>query len=246
MVAADLPDGIRQQVEALGTDQLRLEQYLDFVRNRTFRRTLLVHDDAPIQRDIPLDRIADLHVAAALASRPSDPTGTESKPAAVPPSDTDPVWQALEAHLPASAPVQDIVEQTGGHYDDVANRLFSYVLQGSAQLSVLPMAGGPVTDHPVASRIARDEVARGESWVTNQRHQGIQLDPYMVALIPLLDGSRDHEALVQGLADAVHSGAFELLNLDHEHVTERHSAVPVLREGLPRALDVLAYYALLE
>lgn len=256
MVALDLPDGVRQQVEALGTDQLRLEQYLDFVRHRTFRRTLLVRDELDIQRDITLDRADALHVAGALASQPSDPTVPAPPPEATP--EGDPVqaatWATITAALPGSLPMASLVDAVAdatGHsaaqvHDDVVNTVFSGLLRGAVQLSAIPLPAGAPSERPVSYRIARDEVARGESWVTNRRHQGVQLDPYMVQLLPLLDGQTDRDAAVEQLALRATDGSFELFDLSGERVTEPERARAVLAEGWPRALDVLAYYALLE
>jgi methyltransferase-like protein/trans-aconitate methyltransferase len=255
MVAGDLPEDIRAQVEALGSDQLRLEQYLDFVRHRTFRRTLLVHDDVTIDRDIALDRIDDLYVGGALATQPSDPTVPSVAPEA---TEQDPVaaatWDVLQHSLPSGLPFTELLErvvaQTSGtateRHDDVANHVFSALLQGSVHLSASPMEAAPPSASPVAYAIARDEVSRGETWVTNRRHQGVQLDPYMVTVLPLLDGTRSTADIIERLADAATTHVFELLDLDHTPVTDRAYAVGVLTEGWPRALDVLAYYALLD
>ncbi len=255
MVAVDLPDEIRTQVEALGSDQLRLEQYLDFVRHRTFRRTLLVHDDVTIDRDIALDRIDGLYVGGALATHPSDPTVPSVAPEA---TEQDAVavatWDVLQQSLPSGLPftelLQRVVDRTPGTatelHDDVANHVFSALLQGSVHLSASAMVAAPPSPCPVAYAIARDEVARGETWVTNRRHQGVQLDPYMVTVLPLLDGTRSTADIMAFLAHAATTGVFELLDLDHNPVTDSTNAIRVLTEGWPRALDVLAYYALLD
>lgn len=258
MVAVDLPPDIRTQVEALGSDQLRLEQYLDFVRHRTFRRTLLVHDDVAIDRDIALDRIDRLYVGGALATQPSDPTVPNVAPNATDDVEQDTVaeatWDVLQHSLPSGLAftdlLQQVVDRTSGTatelHDDVANHVFSALLQGSVHLSASAMVAAPPSPRPVAYTIARDEVARGETWVTNRRHQGVQLDPYMVTVLPLLDGTRSTADIIAFLAQAATTGVFELLDLDHNTVTDSDQAVRVLTEGWPRALDVLAYYALLD
>lgn len=48
-------------------DLLEQEQYLDFVRNRTFRQTLLCRADATLNRDITLDKLDGLAVYSNLA-----------------------------------------------------------------------------------------------------------------------------------------------------------------------------------
>ena len=68
----------------------------------------------------------------------------------------------------------------------------------------------------------------------------------MVTVLPLLDGTRSTADIIAFLAQAATTGVFELLDLDHNTVTDSDQAVRVLTEGWPRALDVLAYYALLD
>jgi methyltransferase-like protein/SAM-dependent methyltransferase len=256
MVPLDLPQDVQQDVERLGTDQLRMEQYLDFVRNRTFRRTLLCHRDLVIDRDIPLQRARRLHVGAALAPRPSDPREGDAEPEPTPGGNPigAALYGALADALPSTVSFDDLVAAVGratrrpadAVFDDVAQQVLGGLAAGTLHAQVVPVRAGRPSARPLASRVARDEIARGDTWVTNLRHQGVQLDPYMAALLPLLDGTRDATALVEDLAPLVASGSPSLLDLQGEPVTTVARARDVLAEGLPRALDVLAYYALLE
>ncbi|HWC28569.1 MAG TPA: class I SAM-dependent methyltransferase, partial [Dehalococcoidia bacterium] len=43
---------------AFSTDSIDMEQYLDFIRNRGFRRTLFCHEEAPVARSLKSDRTA--------------------------------------------------------------------------------------------------------------------------------------------------------------------------------------------
>src|SRR5690606_9920366 len=112
---------------------------------------------------------------------------------------------------PGSVPVVRLVEQVASAVgatsasvrDEVVHCVFSGLLRGAVQLSTIPLPAAAPSALPRGYRIARDEVARGESWVTNRRHQGVQLDPYMMALLPLLDGQTDSDAAIAALADKV-------------------------------------------
>jgi hypothetical protein len=59
-------DGLLQQLE---NDIIARQQYLDFLKGRRFRKTLLCHDSAPIERSIPLERVTSLLAASALGHR---------------------------------------------------------------------------------------------------------------------------------------------------------------------------------
>ena len=53
--------GLLQQLE---DDIIARQQYLDFLKGRRFRQTLLCHDSAPIERSIPLERVTSLLAAS--------------------------------------------------------------------------------------------------------------------------------------------------------------------------------------
>jgi methyltransferase-like protein len=55
-----------QQLTAQIKDIVRLEQYLDFLRNRSFRMTLLVKKGVPVQRSLPGSRVKSFWIASDL------------------------------------------------------------------------------------------------------------------------------------------------------------------------------------
>jgi len=66
-LAADIRNIVRQ----LASNLVELEQYLDFIRNRTFRRTLLCHTGIALDWQTMHNRIRTLHIAS-----PAVPQGT--------------------------------------------------------------------------------------------------------------------------------------------------------------------------
>ncbi|MEX0725094.1 MAG: class I SAM-dependent methyltransferase [Planctomycetaceae bacterium] len=57
---------VAKTLRGLTKDLIQCEQYMDFVRNRLFRQTLICHDYAKLQRTIQTDRIRQLHVTGHL------------------------------------------------------------------------------------------------------------------------------------------------------------------------------------
>src|SRR5581483_6554185 len=108
----------RLTAEAAG-DRLRLEQYLDFVRCRTFRRSVLCHAAARPDRAVAVDRISAFAVsfqAKPQAAAPSaDPAAREEFAVAgeLQFATADPVlravlWRVWEAR-PAAVPFADLL-----------------------------------------------------------------------------------------------------------------------------------------
>ena len=64
MMMADIPDEAQNAFAQLKGNLAATEQYLDFLRNRTFRCSLLCHPGLPIQRDIKSDRVMGLQISS--------------------------------------------------------------------------------------------------------------------------------------------------------------------------------------
>lgn len=75
MVGTGITESAYRQMSAEIKDIIRLEQYMDFLRNRTFRQTLLVKDDVEIKRKIVGANLESLFVSALLTPELAD-TGT--------------------------------------------------------------------------------------------------------------------------------------------------------------------------
>jgi len=52
MLVSNFPEEVAEALMALTDDIVSMEQYMDFVRNRYFRQTLLVHDHVQLDRDL--------------------------------------------------------------------------------------------------------------------------------------------------------------------------------------------------
>ncbi|PRQ05855.1 tRNA (guanine-N(7)-)-methyltransferase [Enhygromyxa salina] len=71
MVARDMPDEVRETLARVADDQVSMEQYLDFVRNRQFRTSVLCRTEAA-----PVRRIEPGRVESLRFTLPGGPTST--------------------------------------------------------------------------------------------------------------------------------------------------------------------------
>jgi SAM-dependent methyltransferase len=71
MVPANFRPEVERVLQRLSADTLQMEQYMDFVRNRMFRQTLLCHQHLRPEYLVPPARVAALHVAS--PARPLTP-----------------------------------------------------------------------------------------------------------------------------------------------------------------------------
>ncbi|WP_052120515.1 methyltransferase regulatory domain-containing protein [Inquilinus limosus] len=210
-----------------GDSQVRLEQYLDFVSNRTFRQTLLVHADRAGDISYRLDgeRLRALHVAAFLpprgdavlddAPRPYGPPG--SRPLILPqrslkaaaaaltaawPGTLDfrSLMAAVEAALPEGMPAEAEAEVT-----DLIELL---VMQDRGKVRLSPVAKpGPTLAVPeMWRRYAACMAEAGIARVTNAWHESIVLDVVERCLMPHLDGTQEDGELIDRLVECVATG----------------------------------------
>ncbi|HWM89368.1 MAG TPA: class I SAM-dependent methyltransferase [Thermoanaerobaculia bacterium] len=263
----NLPAGVAEGLQRLASDRLALEQYLDFVLNRTFRRTLLCHAATAVERAATPERMRRLH--AASAARPVSDTpdlrGGKSESFQGPKggnfSSGHPLAKAtlvaLTAVWPRALSFGDLLADTrarlaaaGEEADEradeeiLADLLGSLVWSGVAEVHVVPpVCTEVVSESPRAAVLARRQVLAGPL-VTNQRRRVLKLDDTMARfLLPHLDGTRDREALIRLLEREVEEGRLDLA-LDGGPVESgrRHR---VLEAILDHHLRKMADYALL-
>jgi SAM-dependent methyltransferase len=185
----------------LGGDTIEREQYLDFFKGRMFRQTLLCPAEA--EPSEPAAGVVRDMLAASPTRAERDPLAPGKVEFRGPlggtlTTDHDPVKRALvrlgEA-WPAAVPVAEL-----GASDAVCETLLRAFAVNFVQLHVWapPIATEP-PERPVASALARLQVASGTR-VTNLRHGSIDVaDELGRRLIALLDGTRDRADLVREL-----------------------------------------------
>lgn len=259
----NLPAGVAEGLQRLASDRLALEQYLDFVLNRTFRRTLLCHQGIAVERAATPERMRRLHAASAakpLSEMPDlRPGRSESfrSPKGGNFSSSHPLAKAtltaLGAVWPRALSFGDLFADTrarlaavGEEADEetLADLVGSLVWSGVAEVHVVPpVCTEVVSAAPRAAALARRQVLAGPL-VTNQRRRVLKLDDTMARfLLPHLDGTRDREALVRLLEREVAEGRLDLA-LDGGPV-DRERLHGVLEAILEHHLRKMAEYALL-
>ncbi|MDR3637289.1 MAG: class I SAM-dependent methyltransferase [Isosphaeraceae bacterium] len=224
MLASDLPPEVQESLRLLAPDVLDLEQYLDFLRNRTFRRTLLCRTGGAIDRSLGGTAVEAMYVACTL--RPELETvdlaeGVEAwfvDPGGGRLRTTDRVMKGLLLTLGACwpratptaelrremaaclAPLDEAVRRELG--SALSRRLVDYYLHGVIELHVVPPPVGIADERAEASPLARLQAAESDR-VTNLRHQVMALTVEERRLLPMLDGTRTIAELApQSAADA--------------------------------------------
>jgi len=253
MLVSRFPTEVAQTIQRVGTDITRMEQYMDFVRNRLFRQTLLVHQGAPIQRNIDGRTLSGLQVnSPALPESDSPvlahgtnetfktPNGTKHQ---IFDGLTKAALEIMGAQWPRSFAFEELYQlslarlrQEIGDAPIAGDDIKSFgdrLLQGYAARVVelrvaAPRMAPTPSERPVASPLARFQIQSGSTTLTTLRHEPVEVPELPRQMVLLLDGTRDAEALADDIVKLGHAGKIG--------VREQEGGPPVTD---PKRLEVL-------
>ena len=234
------PGRIVEVLNRISDSAIAKEQYLDFLKCRRFRQTLLCHDDRELDDTPRPEKVTTFYIASPI--RPADANAcldsrdqlTFSGPKNSSLQTDNPLIKAAMSALgkawPKAIHFQELLAQacglcespsscaTAGANDD-ARTLGEVLLRayagGIVEFSLAPP--NLVTSaglKPMASALARLQSLEGAE-VVNLRHFNLRVEDSLTRrLLQLLDGSRDRSALLDGLEVSTKSGdaAVEIKN----------------------------------
>jgi len=267
MFASNLSPEAREKLTGLSSDIVATEQYMDFIRNRTFRSTLLCHSGTDLRRHITPDRIEGFLMASPLGPAPSEhPDDPLSETFAAEGrgrvTTRDPLVKAalriLGQEWPVALPFDELLRRTlsvlasagdGPDPREAGQSLLPELLHCFASQLVdlrvwQPPIARSVGDRPRTSALIRHQVESSDS-VTTQLHAAAHLDPLVKHLVPLLDGTRSRSDLVTALARLAEERVLQV-DGDGEPITDRARLEVVMREVLGKVLQQMRSNALLE
>jgi methyltransferase-like protein len=255
------PDAVVESLRKMVAGQVLLkEQYLDFIKCRRFRRTLLCHQEVTLDRDLQAElaqRFLASSSAAPVSGKPDIRGDGEEEFAGRAGGyirTNQPLLKALlmvlseawpsplsfrESHAKVKTLLGPDEQAASARQDTSPTALENMIMHsfqtGLVQLHVhVPRFIRQPSVRPVASPLARWQVGQGRSAVTNLFHSSVDIaEPVGRRLILLLDGSRDRDQLRRDLVDAVEAGTVPL-----EFHGEPVSDPRRIREMIDRDLEV--------
>jgi methyltransferase-like protein/predicted O-methyltransferase YrrM len=270
MLATNFPEAVSKPLASLG-HIVAQEQYMDFLRNRMFRQTLLCRVSNPLVRNVTSERVAELAFQPLLTPLPQPADLTAGVAVAFPTSAgqqinaSDPFLKAvlqvlsqsgaqvlsfpaiLEAARAKARPLLGNVASNQGEVEQatlVANLLNLYA-KGLLEVWAEPVAThAEVPERPLVSALVRHQ-AKASRYLTNRLHAPIPADPIARSIVALCDGTRTESDLLEGIVSDVIAG-----RLNVQENGKAVTAAPRLRELLaPQVQQVLrtlaraGYYA---
>lgn len=222
MFDVDFDAKTTETLQQLGSGNiLHVEQYMDFLRNRTFRQTLLVHKNIHLTRNLDWRNLLPLRIGInqALSCEPHDVSGCEATEYTELPSGlkftvTHPgikaALQLLREQSPQSVTFGDLValakatSRSSENIEEVvATQIYGLLAMGVANITIEPwLCATSVGDRPKASALARKQAGSADPIIT-LRHQHTNRTPsFLWRLLQLVDGRTINEVAEAIVADA--------------------------------------------
>jgi methyltransferase-like protein/SAM-dependent methyltransferase len=228
MLTTHFPAHVAETLERISPDLVHLEQYMDFIRNRQFRQTLLCHASQRPVRALSADVLRGLLVSSPMESSTLEVNQAAgvavaftsgSKRAEV----TNPATKAAFALLREAWPravefdalCDRAFERAAPFLEDtppdqarqsMLGELFGAVMYGLVSVhTVAPDCASRASETPRAHPLAAFQ-ARGGHLVTNAHHQVIDLDRLSLDVLTLADGQRTRGAIIDALGGTGEAG----------------------------------------
>lgn len=226
-----LPQETRDVLARLSTDRVRYEQYLDFILNRTFRQSLLCHPGATDLEGPTVQAVSSLRMTAMARSTTGKLDLQSETPEPFVSIHGDqlavgrPILKAalldLFERYPESAEFEELwtralqrLQRSQPHAAEDRESFASYLLQGHVMNLVdlhtynPPIDQGP-GERPHAGALIRRQAQLGTR-VVGLRARFASIQDLDRLILPLCDGTRDREALVDALTIAMNEGQFQM------------------------------------
>jgi methyltransferase-like protein/2-polyprenyl-3-methyl-5-hydroxy-6-metoxy-1,4-benzoquinol methylase len=224
MFSGNFPPETAEILNQVSNDIVRAEQYMDFVRNRRFRSTLLCHKNIQLNRSLNPQKIKDFYVYSRLKADKqlteinvtSNEEVTFSAVNGVNFATSNRVGVAALLYLseqnePIS--VKKLIDETNKRLGREANKEVTeaIVLENVLRLA---LADGVVlhafpanyttkpSEKPKVSELLRYQ-ATYANWVTSQRAEKLDIDPFSRVLVQYLDGNNDVATIIDKMVNHV-------------------------------------------
>ncbi|MED5370040.1 MAG: class I SAM-dependent methyltransferase [Myxococcota bacterium] len=225
MLVSNFPEHVAEEISVVATELIRTEQYMDFLRNRGFRKSLICHSAPELDRNLTWEDLQGLRIRALY--KPEDdaePWQLHDDSLAswirndVPLKAGVPLVKAalhaLELARPGCMSVPELAlaarellgeDPQPDDVQEVGTNILACFAKDLVEVRVTPVPWvTQISEKPIVWARARQQATEG-SLVTSLMHTTVRLEDFDKILVPLLDGSRDIPALAEAAAEVLNN-----------------------------------------
>jgi methyltransferase-like protein/SAM-dependent methyltransferase len=266
MMASNINPKVDEVLKGIKNNIIATEQYMDFLRNRTFRQTLLCHQEVKINRAIDVKIIEKFNLSTHLKPESDDLKIEEGIEITfnlrkVPKVKLDkPLPIAILSFLCEKSPQSVGYNETIAYAekilsennikltDDLNNIVCGFLMKCYINnvvefSSITPHVVNNISEFPIASTLARHQAQLGIH-VTDQRHKPSKLNLFFQQFIILLNGENDLKMIKEKLLKMVEFNEFTI-QIKGEQVNDMKRVETFFDENLENCLKDMAKNALL-
>ena len=261
MFIGNFPKETAEVLKKVGNDIVRAEQYMDFIRNRRFRSTLLCKKGTKINRTINSSKLKEFYVSSDIVPdfdvKDVDPSA--NKPFTFKKSRGGNQFQVNDKYLltallyiveenkavSVKSVIQEVKKRLGSHIknddfeESLLNKMLILIFSNNLDISSqAPAYVTSVSEKPKASELARYQ-ATYTDWVTNQLANKVSIDLFGRVLIQYVNGENDLKAIVESLKKHVLKGEL-VVNNNNQKITDEKQIEEELRKLTEQALKKMA------
>lgn len=267
MLSSGFPDNVAETLNRISQNIIRTEQYMDFLRNRFFRQTLLCHQGLTVNRNLNSQRLEGLLFASSAhpETDPADLSPGQKLSFRTPSGETfhtefsltKAALCVLNENWPKAIDLdflqKEVFRRVGPYHladriredwkttrDDLLHCFTRNLVELHTWQAPFTVK---VSEHPNVSRLAPFQIDQSKT-VVNQRHEQVTLDAMGRELLRVLDGIKDYRALLDHLKQCVKTGALTIQR-DDAPLTDQELIEQSLSHALDQTLKKLARAALL-
>ena len=254
MVPQHYAPEIAAEIEARsGRNLLIAEQLIDLIQGRTFRQSLLLHEEQVpfINRNLNPDCLDGLNFIGSKNTMLEVEEGVgrisiDRKEAFVVKKAA--VIAAVKRFLalyPGSGTIHDLAAKTADQ-DEVKKGFFALVTAGAVLPLLDPVpALATLSERPRASEMARRDAAAESPYTTNLRHESVSLDLPTQYLLQAMTGEYTVVELIASLENEIATGQM-VFHEDDSELMPKDKAIKLVRERAPGVLQGLVLSGLIE
>lgn len=267
MWSRNLGEKVQKTLKGVESDVIQTEQYMDFVRNRMFRQTLLCHDDQKLSRHLGMESFYGKYLIAALTPTDKKASLEDTSPLEFespngPKMTTSmPLLKAVLVSLRECCPqsmrfeelIKDALKRLPGRDGEVpenemkllGQQLIKCFLARLVDVSVRPADFiMQINEKPQASPYTLLQAESG-TMVTNRRHQTQRLNDLDRFLLKKLDGTNDIAALIEYMLESAAKGDITLKNSAGQQIDDPKQQREIFNADVHKSLVNLARRSML-
>jgi len=271
MLASSFPPKVQETLAKVGNNIVAKEQYMDFLRNRNFRQTLLMNREVTLNRQIspavlkkfyftsalewpgtaPLDLAPGVSQAFGVRKSTARLNVKDSFPKAVFEALTgcafkrisfDEISQVAHARSEPFNQEPDAARRAAGEESMLIRDLMQLYSRGLVDIfAERPAISISVPNKPTVTPLARFQALNARQ-VTSRVQQSIDFDPAARYIIAACDGQNDRDGIVESLVQATRDGKLRAVEMDKTPIVDQAKLRTVVAERVDAALSRIAAF----